>query len=134
MIKIGSRRHSRAALLLRRLSTGHDHARHRAALDSRLVDRSPPRDADSAYRDRSTELPAPSTASQRGAQRTSATAASAKIPIASDAQPRHNSRGFLPWRFAYAGPGVRRATVMGPASANLHISGPLQKTLGRRPP
>jgi hypothetical protein len=30
--------------------------------------------------------------------------ASAKIPIASDAQPRHTSRGFLPWRFAYAGP------------------------------
>ena len=30
---------------------------------------------------------------------------------------------FLHWRFAYAGPGVRRATVMGPASANLHNSG-----------
>jgi len=28
-------------------------------------------------------------------------------------------RGFLHWRFAYAGPGVRRATVVGPASANL---------------
>jgi hypothetical protein len=30
--------------------------------------------------------------------------ASDKIPIASDARPRHISRGFLPWRFAYAGP------------------------------
>jgi hypothetical protein len=47
--------------------------------------------------------------------------ASAEIPIASDAPPRHASRGFLPWRFAYAGPGVRRATLMGPPSANLHI-------------
>jgi integrase len=45
---------------------------------------------------------------------------SAEIPIASDAHPRHTSRGFLPWRFAYAGPRVRRATVMGPPSANLH--------------
>jgi hypothetical protein len=46
------------------------------------------------------------------------------------------SRGFLPGRFAYAGPGVRGATVMGPdhaavicfvndaaGSANLHYSG-----------
>jgi hypothetical protein len=49
--------------------------------------------------------------------------ASVEIPIASDARPRHTSRGFLPWRFAYAGPGVRRATIMGPASANLHKSG-----------
>ena len=39
--------------------------------------------------------------------------AAAEIPIASDAPPRHTSRGFLPWRFAYAGPGVRRATIMG---------------------
>ena len=29
---------------------------------------------------------------------------SIEIPIASDAQPRHTSRGFLLWRFAYAGP------------------------------
>ena len=49
--------------------------------------------------------------------------ASVEIPIASDAKPRHTFRGFLPWRFAYAGPGVRRATVMGPASANLHSGG-----------
>src|SRR5712675_2027405 len=45
---------------------------------------------------------------------------SRQIPIASDAPPRHTSRGFLHWRFAYAGPGARRATIMGPASANLH--------------
>src|ERR1700686_3663646 len=49
--------------------------------------------------------------------------ASVEIPIASDARPRHTSRGFLPWRFAYAGPGVRGATIMGPASANLHNFG-----------
>ena len=39
--------------------------------------------------------------------------AAAEIPIASDAPPRHTSRGFLHWRFAYAGPGAGRATVMG---------------------
>ena len=50
--------------------------------------------------------------------------AAAEIPIASDAPPRHTSRGFLPWRFADAGPRVRRATIMGPASENLHMSGP----------
>ena len=31
------------------------------------------------------------------------------IPIKSDALPRHTSRGFLPWRFVYAGPAVRAA-------------------------
>src|SRR6202453_1373508 len=47
--------------------------------------------------------------------------ASAEIPIASsNAHPRHTSRGFLPCRFADAGPRVRRATVVGPPSANLH--------------
>src|SRR6266567_4316735 len=49
--------------------------------------------------------------------------ASTEIPIASDARSLHTSRGFLPWRFAYAGPGARRATFMGPRSANLHNSG-----------
>src|SRR5450756_436140 len=48
---------------------------------------------------------------------------SCQIPIASDASPRHTSRGFLHWRFAYAGPGARRSTFMGPASANLHKPG-----------
>ena len=46
--------------------------------------------------------------------------ANAKIPIVSDARLHQTSRGFLPWRFAYAGPGVRRPTFMGPPSANLH--------------
>src|SRR6202050_5105157 len=44
-----------------------------------------------------------------------------EIPIASNAPPCHTSRGFLPWRFAYAGPRVRRTTFTGPPSANLHI-------------
>src|ERR1700682_3242702 len=49
---------------------------------------------------------------------------SRQIPIASDARPFHTSRGFLHWRFAYAGPQrARRTTFMGPASANLHNSG-----------
>src|SRR5882724_12993159 len=39
--------------------------------------------------------------------------ASTEIPIAFDARSLHTSRGFLPWRFAYAGPGARRATFMG---------------------
>jgi hypothetical protein len=34
---------------------------------------------------------------------------SRQIPIASDAPPFHTSRGFLHWRFAYAGPTVRAA-------------------------
>jgi hypothetical protein len=68
-------------------------------------------------------------------------AASVQIPIASDAQLRHTSHGFLPWRFAYAGPSVRRATIMGPTSANLHNNGsnqtssrshPLDNVRGRR--
>jgi hypothetical protein len=67
------RRHSSAALLLRLLSTSNDHARRRAALENHLVDQSPLRDAGSAYRDRPTEFVTPSTASQRGIQRTSAT-------------------------------------------------------------
>jgi hypothetical protein len=55
--------------------------------------------------------------------------ASIEIPIASDAKPPHTSRGSLPWRFAYAGPGVRRSTIMGPASANLHMSGHCEKLI-----
>src|SRR4029077_8391279 len=49
--------------------------------------------------------------------------ASTAIPIASDAPPRPVSRGFLPWRFADAGPGARGTSFMGPASENLHNSG-----------
>jgi hypothetical protein len=73
MISPDSRRHSSAALLLRRLSTSNDHARRRAVLDNRLVDQSALRDACSASRNRPTELATPSTASKRGGQRTSAT-------------------------------------------------------------
>lgn len=51
---------------------------------------------------------------------------STQIPIAYAAPPTCPSRGFLPWRFAYAGPGVRRTTIMGPASANLHSFGLMQ--------
>ena len=39
--------------------------------------------------------------------------ASAEIPIASDAPLRHISRGFLPCRFADAGPAARGAVIMG---------------------
>ena len=46
-----------------------------------------------------------------------------QIPIAQAAPPTSPSRGFLPWRFAYAGPRAGRATFMGPPSANLHRSG-----------
>jgi hypothetical protein len=55
--------------------------------------------------------------------------AAAEIPIASDVRPRHTSRGFLHWRFADAGPSVRRATIMGPASAILHKFGSASRHL-----
>jgi hypothetical protein len=67
MIRPGSRRHSSAAL--RRLSTGHDHARRRATLDNRLVEQSAPHNVGSAHCDRPTEF----VTSQKGSQRTSAT-------------------------------------------------------------
>jgi hypothetical protein len=65
MIRLRLRRHS-SALLLRRLSTGNDHARRRAATDCRLVVRSPLRDAGSLYPDRSIRIVTPSIASQPG--------------------------------------------------------------------
>ena len=42
--------------------------------------------------------------------------ARAEIPIAADARPHQTSRGFLPWRFAYAGPTVSVA----PPSSGRH--------------
>jgi hypothetical protein len=69
MIRSDSRPHPIAALLLRRLLAGNDHACPRVALDSRR----PLRDADSAYRNRPTAFVAPSIASQTNLQRTSAT-------------------------------------------------------------
>ena len=72
MIRVNSRRHYSAAVLLRRLSIGNEPSRPRTALDNRCVVRSPQGDAASAYRDRATELATPSTASQTSGQRTSA--------------------------------------------------------------
>jgi hypothetical protein len=100
------------------------HARRRTATDCRLVVRSPLRDAGSLYRDRSIGIVTPSIASQPGVQAPWQHTASTAIPIASDAPPRPVSRGFLPWRFADAGPGARGTTIMGPASENLHRNGP----------
>jgi hypothetical protein len=73
MIRSGSRRHSSAALLFRRLSTSNDRACRRAAPDNRLVDQSPPRRAGSAYCDQPTGFVTPSIASQTSVQRSSAT-------------------------------------------------------------
>ena len=70
---------------------------------------------------------------------------SRQIPIASDARPFHTSRGFLHWRFAYAGPTVRAAppswgrhpqtftdaeVCIGPIIQPL-ISGPVFRTFAR---
>src|ERR1700728_867466 len=77
----------------------------------------------SAHYDRPTGFVTPSIAAQTRFNAIPQQTASAEIPIASDAHPRHTSRGFLPCRFAYAGPRVRRATVVGPPSANLHKGG-----------
>jgi hypothetical protein len=125
MIEVGARQNCRAALRLRRISTGNDQVRPCAALDSRLAVGSPARRrrfclSRSAGRVRHPLDRFPSKRSMHLTNRP----ASDKIPITFDARPRHISRGFLPWRLAYAGPGVRRATIMGPASANLHINGP----------
>jgi hypothetical protein len=49
--------------------------------------------------------------------------ACAEIPIASDARPRHTSRGFLLGGLRAPYSRVRRAAIMGPTSANLHNSG-----------
>jgi hypothetical protein len=73
MIKLGTWQNAKAALLLRRLPTGNDRARHRDALDNPRIDQSPLRDATSAYRNRPIQLDTPSTASQIAGQRTSAT-------------------------------------------------------------
>jgi hypothetical protein len=48
---------------------------------------------------------------------------SRQIPLAARHHHTFPHRGFLPWRFAYAGPGGRGTTFMGPASENLHKSG-----------
>jgi hypothetical protein len=73
MIRVNSWRHPRAALLLRRLSTGNEQAHPRAARDNRRVVGSPLRDAGSAHRNRLTKLTTPSAACQTGGQPTPAT-------------------------------------------------------------
>jgi hypothetical protein len=73
MIEVHSRRHPSAAPLYRGLLTGNDQARPRTVPHSRPVVRSLLRDAGSACRDWPTVRATPSTASQRGDQRSSAT-------------------------------------------------------------
>jgi hypothetical protein len=73
MIRVNSRRHPSAALLLRRLSTGNDQARPRTTHDNRFKARSPLRYAGYAYRNRPNSFVTPSTASPTSVQRTSAT-------------------------------------------------------------
>ena len=68
MIRSDSRRHSSAALMLRRLKTGDDHARPRIAQDSHLVVQFSSLDASSACRGRSTKPITSLTASERGGQ------------------------------------------------------------------
>jgi len=72
MIKVGARQNGRAALLLRRVSTGNDQVRPRAALDSRLAVLSSLRAAGSSYCERPTGFVTPSIASQTSVQRSSA--------------------------------------------------------------
>ena len=64
MIKIAARQNRKAALLLRRFSTGNDRTRPHAVLDTHRVVRSPQRDAGSAYRDQPTGFAALSIDSQ----------------------------------------------------------------------
>jgi hypothetical protein len=74
--------------------------------------------------DRPIELATPSTASQTGDQNTPRQhTASAEIPIASDAQLRRISRGFLTWRFCVRRPRRAWRPCHGPASENLHKCG-----------
>jgi hypothetical protein len=103
MIRLGLRRHPSTALLLGRLTTGQAHARRGSTLDNRIVDQSQSRNARSAYRDRTTEL-ANRSILKEPVNALQQYTASGEIPITSDARPRHTSCGFLPWRFAYAGP------------------------------
>jgi len=66
--------------------------------------RSPLRDTTFANRNRPTKFVANATPPKPSLNAPRQQAASDEIPIASDAPPRHTSRGFLHWRFAYAGP------------------------------
>jgi hypothetical protein len=78
---------------------GHEHARRRAVMDSRLVARSPMRNAGSVCRDRLTGLVAPRSLPKHALNALRLQSASDQIPIASDAPPLPTSRGFLVWGF-----------------------------------
>lgn len=73
MIKIAARQNRKAALLLRRFSTGNNLTRPNAVLDTHRIVRSPQRDTGSADRNRPTGFVIPSTASRTSVQQTSAT-------------------------------------------------------------
>jgi hypothetical protein len=99
MISSGSRQHSSAAVLLRRLSTDDDHARPR-----------PTRTVISSFNlrhltpvlpiaiDRPSSSP-PQPLPKQAVNARRLQIAAAEIPMASDALPRHISRGFLVWGF-----------------------------------
>jgi hypothetical protein len=118
MIKVGARQNYRAASPLRRLSTDNDQARPGAARDSRRFVRSRAGDAGSADRSRVRHA---LDRFPHSVQHISVTNRQRRIPIASDARPRHTSHGFL-GRLRTPASRVRRAAIIGPASANLHKS------------
>jgi hypothetical protein len=72
MIRLDSMHHPSAVLLLRRLSVGNDHARRRAAHDSRRVVPSPPPNSDSAPCNRPNRFDAPAIVCRKSSQPTSA--------------------------------------------------------------
>ena len=122
MIRTSCRRHSSAALLLRWPSTGGEPAiapsrTTASSLNLRRAMSVPPVAIDRTSS--STHRPLLNKTVNAPQRHT----ASAEIPIAFDAPHCPASRGFLPWRFADAGPAMRRATIIGPASENLHITG-----------
>jgi hypothetical protein len=86
--------------------------------------RSPLRDTSFAYRNRPAKFVANATLPKPSLNAPRQQTASDEIPIAADARPLHtipavSSLGGL----RTPAPGVRRAAIMGPPSANLHTSG-----------
>ena len=132
MIKVDAWQNCKTTLLLRRLSTGNERPRPRATLKCRLLDRH--------YAipllpisNRPTGLVANATLPKPSLNVRRRHTASDEITIASDAPSLHTSRGFLPWRFAYAGPPACTAPPSGwPASANLHKAVPRYFKLFRK--
>ncbi|MET4292171.1 hypothetical protein ABIB06_003053 [Bradyrhizobium sp. LB8.2] len=72
-----------------------------------------------------------SIASAKRVQRTSHTHRQRRIPIAPDVPPRPTSRGFLLWRFSYAGPRARGAIIVGRHPKTFTI-GDIRDVRGRR--